>query len=184
MSARSLRISDRADALTERTIDGYWPITVGGRLRQVQQLGARLGRLVLPPYVPAFRRETTDTGWTTIERGLVRATAHRAVRHWVGTAPSDPAECVGWRVLALVAAAKGEDPTLRFTDLGRLGLWPISLRLDAKRLRDRIGPLSTGTWCVACDDAPWASASRYCLWCERQGPPPRALAVAAITGAA
>ena len=170
--SRALRISDQADAIAPRAHDGYWGLTVRDRVAQVRRLAAALERVVLLPYVPARARVRTPDGWLWQPRGLVRATSMRALREWVGEFPADPRDCVAAKVLRLVDAAKAEDPSLRWADLARLAAWPIALRVDAKRLGARIGPLARATWCVACDDAPWASRTRHCLWCERIAPPP------------
>jgi hypothetical protein len=171
-----LKLSTQATTYQGDDRDGYWGRTVGWRLRETERLASRLRRLWLAPYVPLYTREQTDSdGWQTTTRGLVRASAIHAVRHWVGEYPREREACVAWRVLQLVAAAKQDDPTRRWADLATLAAWPVGLRLDAKRLRGRLGPLTQGTWCAACDDAPWASTTRLCLWCERQGAPPRAV---------
>jgi hypothetical protein len=170
-----LTISGQDTLYDEHAADGYWGRTVAQRLHDTASLAARLGRLALPPYIPRYKRLELARGWETQLLGYLRATPLRAVRHWVGEYPRERAECVAWRVLALVAQVKLEHPTIRWADLGRLAAWPVAYRLDAKRLRERLGPLTTATWCIACDDAPWASSTRLCLWCERQGAPPRAM---------
>jgi hypothetical protein len=173
-----LTLSQRSTTYQDDDPDGYWGRLVSWRQHQTARLAQRLGRLWLAPYVPLFVREQTDhDSWQTTTRGLVRAFALHAVRHWIGAYPRERDACVAWRVLQLVAAAKHDDPARRWADLAVLAAWPVALRLDARRLRARLGPLTQGTWCLACDDAPWASTTCLCLWCERQGPPPRTLGV-------
>lgn len=170
-----LRISRQETPLALDDRDGYWRVTVEQRLRDTERLAARLERVYLPPYVPNMHPMRVPGGWETRSLGLVRASTIRAVRWLVGEYATERTDCVGWQVLALVDALRREEPGLRWADLGRLAAWPIALRLDAKRLRGRLGPLTRATWCRWCDDAPWASGTRSCLWCERQGRRPVAV---------
>jgi hypothetical protein len=172
----SLSISKQTDRLVTGQHDGYWPLTVGQRLDQVHRRANALGRVVLPPYVAVSEAVPDAYGWLTVEAGYVRGTPIRSVRALFGAAPSNPAECVAHRCLALVAQLKAHDATMRWADVADAASWPIAIRVDHTRLRDRLERLARASWCRECDDAPWASSTQRCLWCERVGPPPAELA--------
>jgi hypothetical protein len=126
----------------------------------------------LPPYVPRYDKAHTGRGWETTVGGYLRATPARALRLHFGDSARLADDCTSCRVLSLAAQWKAVDDDVRWADMGDVSGWPMALRVDARRLEERFAAVAIALWCPACDDAPAASPSRYCLWCERQAPMP------------
>lgn len=165
----------RAEWLSEHDPDGYWRLTVRERLRTTHARAKAMGLVWLTPYLPQYGRERVGGDrWRTgaTPDGFVRATAVRAIRRHFDDHGSDATQCPSVRTLQLSVAFRVMDPAARWADMGDANSWPMALRVDATRLASRFAVLATGTWCVECDIAPWASTTRRCLWCERVGGPP------------
>ncbi len=153
--------------------DGYWKVPVRRRLRDTNQRAQAMQLTWLPPYIPQKTAEKIDGKWVRDQvTGYLRATSLRALRLHFDDSASVAQECGSWRVLHLAATWKLADPAIKWADMGDLARWPMALRVDAKRVSSRIAALAVATWCIECDDAPWASRTMRCLWCEHQGGPP------------
>lgn len=165
----------RAEWRQETEVDGHYPITIRARLQDTFTRARAMGLTWLAPYVPQYARERVgDARWQTraTPGGFLQATAIRALRLHFGDSRSAASECASVRLLQLAAHWKLLDASVRWADMGVVDAWPIALRVDAQRLAPRFAALATATWCLECDDAPWASGTQRCLWCERIGPPP------------
>jgi hypothetical protein len=169
-------MTPRADWLAIDAPDGYWRVSPRARLSAVRRKADALGRTALYPYLPRYDRAPVEgsRAWETSIGGVIRATNLTAMRLESDDHAADPSASPSLALLQLVTRVKLLDPQLRWIDLGDLASWPVSLRVDAKRLQARLERVSRGTWCTACDDSPWASETGYCLWCERQGAAPMA----------
>lgn len=162
--------------LDAATPHGWARLAVGDRLRVTQRTAAAMGRAWLPPYVPRAVRGVVPVGggrdaWRTVDRRYVEGTAVRALRWYFGDSEPDATRCPAVACLSLVASWKEVEPATRWADVGDVSAWPVRWRVDAKRLADRMAVLADGTWCVWCDNAPWASAALSCLWCEQTTAP-------------
>lgn len=152
--------------------DGTWRMSPRDRLRATRTMAVAMSATWLPPYVPRYDRSQGRGGWETTVGGYLRATTIRALRWHFGDSARLASDCLSCRVLALAAAFKERAPDVQWADMGDVAAWPMALRLDARRLEERFAAVSSALWCRACDDAPSASAGRWCLWCERQGDVP------------
>lgn len=186
-------VAPKAEQLDGDAPDGWWPLSPRARLRATRDLAKSMQVPWLPPYVPRFDRVyhdgqpvlspsgdlliTRPMGWETTVGGYLRATPVRALRLHFEDSAGMAADCKSCRVLTLAARWKDIDADVRWADMGDMAAWPMALRVDARRLNERLAVVALALWCRACDDAPSASRARYCLWCERQGWMPGAVPV-------
>ena len=152
----------RSDHLALDEPDGAWRLTPRARMMATRSMATEMGVTFLAPYVRVGH-----------DRGLVRATGIRALRRYFNDGAAMAAECASCRTMALAAAYKAVDASVRWADMGELNAWPMSLRVDARRLAERFIALASALWCRACDNEPAASAAGWCVWCEYHASPPR-----------
>lgn len=157
----------RSDHLAPDDPDGAWRLTPRARMMATRSMATAMGVTYLAPYVRVGH-----------DRGLVRATGIRALRRYFNDSAAMAAECASCRTMALAAAYKAVDASVRWADMGELNEWPMALRVDARRLDERFIALASALWCGACDNEPAASAAGWCVWCESHANPPRVTPIA------